>query len=69
MNTREFLLDALITISVTFIVAAIVTFVYSLIAHGSGDVDWKTAFNLAIVLGIVLPLTGARDRDSEQRVN
>ena len=62
MNTRQFLLDVVITIPITFVVAAAVTYVYSLIAHGSGAIDWDTAFHLAIVLGIVLPLTRSRPR-------
>ncbi len=57
MNTRQFLLDVAITIPITFIVATAVTYLYSLIAHGSGTVNWDTAFVLAIILGIVLPLT------------
>lgn len=49
-----------ITIPITFVVAASVTYVYALIAHGSGIVDWDTAFELAVILGIVLPLSRAR---------
>lgn len=60
MNAKGFLLDMAITIPVTFVVAAVVTYLYSLIAHGSGSVNWDTAFHLAIILGIVLPLTRAR---------
>ncbi len=60
MNMKCFLLDMAMTIPVTFVVAAIVTYLYSLIAHGSGSVNWDTAFHLAIILGIVLPLTRAR---------
>ncbi len=58
-STKQFLLDIGITIPITFVVAALVTFVYSLIVHGSGIVDWDTSFFLAIFLGIVLPLSRA----------
>ena len=64
INARQFLFDVVITIPITFVVAAAVTYVYSLIAHGAGTIDWETAFQLAIVLGIVLPLT--RSRRSEE---
>jgi hypothetical protein len=57
MNAKKFLLDVAVTTPVTFVVAAAVTYLYSLIAHGSGVVHWETAFQLAIILGIVLPLT------------
>lgn len=65
MNAKEFLIDMAITIVVTFVVAAVVTFLYNLIAHGSGFVSWDTAFHLAIILGIVLPLTRARGNESK----
>ncbi|MCF7802346.1 MAG: hypothetical protein K9N34_10055 [Candidatus Marinimicrobia bacterium] len=59
-NARGLLLDMAITIPVTFVVAAIVTFLYSLLAHGAGSVSWDTAFQLAIIIGIVMPLTRVR---------
>jgi len=73
MKAKGLLLDMAITIPVTFVVAAIVTFLYSLIAHSSGSVSWDTAFHLAIILGIVLPLTRARGdgrkASSERRIH
>jgi len=59
MNMKKFLTDMAITIPITFVVAAIVTYLYSLIVHGAGVVNWSTAFNLAFIIGIVLPLTGS----------
>ena len=60
MNAKRFLIDFSLTAVLTFVVAAIVTYLYSLIAHGAGAVAWDTAFELAIIFGIVLPLTRAR---------
>ena len=65
MSGKQFLIDMAITMSVSFVIAAVVTYLYSLIAHGSGSIDWETAFELAIVLGIVLPLTLSRRRQEE----
>ncbi len=62
MNTRQFLLDVALTILVTFGVTAAVTYGYSLVVHGTGIIDWETAFSLALVLGIVLPLSRLRSR-------
>ena len=62
VNASQLLLDVAITIPITFVVAAAVTYLYSLIAHGTGVVDWETAFRLAIILGIVLPLTRSLQR-------
>lgn len=64
MNAKGLLLDMAITITVTFVVAAVVTYLYSVIAHGAGTVNWDTAFHLAIILGIVMPLTRARETAS-----
>ena len=60
MNTRQVLRDIALTIPITFVVAAFVTYLYSLIAHGAGRIDWETAFQLGLVIGIVLPLTRQR---------
>ena len=65
MSTKGFLIDMAITMPITFVVAAVVTYLYSLIAHGSGVVAWDTAFLLAIILGIVLPLTRAGGRNAQ----
>lgn len=56
MKLQRFLVDFTITAIVTFMVATVVTYLYNLVAHGSGWVDWGTAIELAIVFGIVLPL-------------
>ncbi|HSR50888.1 MAG TPA: hypothetical protein VLV83_08660 [Acidobacteriota bacterium] len=66
MSTKSFLADMAITIPVTFVVAAIVTYLYSLIVHGAAAVNWDTAFHLAFIVGIVLPVTriGERRKDA-----
>lgn len=40
---------------ITFVVVAIVSYLYSLIVHGTGVVDWEHAFRMGIILGVVLP--------------
>ena len=60
MNTKELLIDFVITFGVGLVSAALVTFLYSLFVHGAGAVDWGTSFRLAIILGIVLSFTNAR---------
>ena len=62
MSAKDLLVDMAITIPTTFIVAAVVTYLYALIAHGSGAVDWEASFDLALIIGIVLPLAGIRGR-------
>jgi hypothetical protein len=62
MSAKELLVEMAIIIPLTFIVAAVVTYLYALIAHGSGVVDWEASFDLALIIGIVLPLAGIRAR-------
>ena len=63
--SRELLQDIAITTPITFLVAALVTYLYSLIVHEVGAINWETAFQLALVFGIVLPLTRARSEGGE----
>ena len=51
---KKYITDFVLTFAVTLVVSAVVTYVYSLIAHGAGHVDWETAIRFAIILGIVL---------------
>lgn len=64
MSNKRLLADMAITMPVTFLVAVVVTYLYNLVAHGAGMVDWDAAFELALVVGIVLPLAQARTRNS-----
>jgi len=50
-----------LTAIVTLAVAAIVTYVYTLLVHSAGVVSWDTSFFLAFVFGIVLPLSHLRN--------
>lgn len=50
----------------TLIVAVVVMFVYSLIVHGAGAVDWGTAFVLAVISGIVFPVVESSGGKEEE---
>ncbi len=54
MNARILFWDFVANFSLTIVVGAVVTFLWSLIAHGSGIIDWETSFVLATVLSAVL---------------
>ena len=49
---RIFAISLLVTIGVTF--------VWNLVFHQIAAVDWETSFRFAILLGIILPITGSR---------
>ncbi len=62
MNIKKYSIEFALTFIVVLVVSIVVTFLYSLIAHGEGVVDWETAFRLAIILAIVLPWVHLRQR-------
>ncbi len=55
MNIKRYAIDFVVVFAIVLVVNLIVTFLYSLIFHGLGVIDWETAFHFAITLGIILP--------------
>jgi NhaP-type Na+/H+ or K+/H+ antiporter len=58
MSIVPFLRSFLIIFVLVFIVTVVTTFLYGLIAHGTGLVDWESALRFGLILGISLPLVG-----------
>jgi len=56
MNIKKLLIGFVTTFTLTLVVAAIVTYLWNLIARGQSAGDWETSFTLAIILGIALPV-------------
>ena len=67
MNIQKLLIDVVTTFALFLVVTVIVTFLYSLIAHGTGVIDWETSFRFAIIFGIVLPWIRARESKEEEK--
>ena len=67
MDIKKLLINFVTTFAMTLVVTAIVTFLYSLIIHGEGTVDWETSFRFAIILGIVLPWVKAREIKKKEK--
>lgn len=59
MSIKKILADFAITFVVTLVATVVVTFLWSLIFHEAGAVDWETSFRFAIIFGIVFPLSRA----------
>ncbi len=68
MNIKKMLIDFVITFIVALVISAIVSFLYSLIVHGAGTVDWGSAFRMAIILGIILPWFNERERKAKSTI-
>ena len=56
IKIKRFLLHFVIVFAITFVVNAIIVYLWNLIRHGEGAFNWETTFFFAIVLGIVFPL-------------
>ena len=54
MNAKIVFWDFLANFSLTIVVGAVVTFLWSLIAHGSGVINWEISFLMAAVMSAVL---------------
>jgi hypothetical protein len=48
MNLRKLFIDFVTTFFLFLVVTLVVTFLYTLIVHGQGIVDWQTAFRREI---------------------
>lgn len=58
MKTKSLLNSMLITFAITLVVAIVVTLLWNLLIDKSGaNIDWKTSVIMAIIMGIVLPLS------------
>lgn len=61
MNALRSVREFALFFALTFVVTAAVSFLWSLVAHGSGIVDWGSAVRLGIILGVVLAWRHARE--------
>jgi len=58
MNFKSLTIQIILTFLISLIVASVVTRVWNtIIAREGFEAGWQTAFVMAIVLGIVVPLT------------
>jgi len=54
------ILDFISVFALVFILSALVSYLYSLVIHSEGIVDWGTSVRLGIILGLILPWTISR---------
>jgi hypothetical protein len=62
MNIRKFAFDLVIIFAVVFVVSTVIGYLYSLMAHGDGAVDWAGSVRLGLTFGIVLSWLHQRER-------
>jgi hypothetical protein len=62
MNVKEVVLGFLATGPIVLVVNLLVTYFYTLLAHGNGSLEWESSIRLGIIFGIALPLVRQLDR-------
>lgn len=67
MGFKELAADFLYSLLSAFIVTTIVSYLYNLLVHDAGRVEWSTSFQMAIIFGIIIPLVHYRERKYRQK--
>ncbi len=62
MNLKNILRGFIVYFVLVLVVSAIVSYLYSLVVHGQGAIDWGSSFRLAIIFGVTLPIVGEFER-------
>jgi ABC-type sugar transport system permease subunit len=65
MSFQNILRGFLVYFVLVFVVSTGVGYLYSLVAHGQGVIDWESSFRLAFIFGIVLPVVHELERQQE----
>jgi len=57
MKFWTFILNCLIVGALTFLVGMLVSFLFNVIVYGSALVAWGTTLRIAVIIGLVIPLS------------
>jgi len=62
MSIKQIIVNFLIVSALTFVVASAVSYLYSLVLHSNGVVDWGSAIRLGIILGFVITWVESKNK-------
>lgn len=63
MKVKPIFRDMILTFFIILVVSSVVTLLWNLMIEKTGAViDWKTSFRLAIIIGIVVPVSLRRNK-------
>jgi len=63
MKVKPIFRDMILTFFIILVVSSVVTLLWNLMIEKTGTViDWKTSFRLAIIIGIVVPVSLRRNK-------
>lgn len=67
MKIKKILIGFITSFLLILIVSAITSYLYSLIAHGTGNIDWEMSFRFAIIFAIAFPAINEIDRRQKEK--
>jgi hypothetical protein len=62
MTFKDFILGFFVSGSIVLVVSLVVAYLYGLLAHGNGVLDWELSIRLALIFGIALPIVRVLDK-------
>jgi hypothetical protein len=65
MKIKQFIREFIVFFCITFVASMAVSYFYNFFVHGSGALEWATAFRTALLFATVFPLidlAGARKK-------
>jgi hypothetical protein len=62
MDFKKIIIGFITVFTITLLVTSGITFLWSLLFHGTAIIDWETSFRFATILGIILPIIDSRKR-------
>ncbi len=62
MNLKNIAIGFFTVGPIVLVVSIVVAYLYSLVAHGIGQLDWELSLRLAIIFGIALPIIREMDK-------
>jgi len=62
MKIKLFFKEFIKIFIIVFIVTLVVTYLWTLIIHNSGLIDWETSFRFAIIFGVIFGLTEIKEK-------
>jgi hypothetical protein len=67
MGLKKIAIEFIKVFAITLLVCVGVTFLWGLVFHGIGIVDWETSFRFATLFGIIIPIIDSRKRMKSQK--
>lgn len=65
MNFKQIAFGFLSIAPVVLVVSLVVAYLYDILVHGTGVLEWESSIRFAIILGIVLPVIRQLDRKKD----